>query len=87
MAWRGSPAPGRSRGTGGGALLGHGFFHSLHNGGHQGAGDIANGQLDDPGLGVRGGIGRDTAGHLGKEVAAGHLQKVFVYLCHIDRAL
>ena len=56
-----------------GPLLVHRLVHGLHHGGDQGAGHVADGQLDDLGLRMGGGVGGDTPGHLGKQIAAGQL--------------
>ena len=66
-----------------GAHLGNGLVHGLNDRGGQRAGHVADGQLDDLGLRMGGGVDGDPPGHLGKQVAAGELQEVLIYLCHM----
>ena len=65
-----------------GAHLGDGLVHSLDDSRGQGAGHVADGQPDDLGAGVGGGVGGDPAVDLGEEVAAGQLQIVLVDVGH-----
>ena len=56
-----------------GAHLVHRLVHRLDDRGGQGTGHVADGQLDDLGLGVGGRIGGDPPGDLREEIAAGQL--------------
>ena len=61
------------------AHLVNGFVHSLDDCGGQGAGDVADAQLDELGVRMCGRVGGHTAGNLGKEVAAGQFLIVAVH--------
>ena len=56
-----------------GAHLIHCPVHRLDDRRGQRTGHVADGQLDDLGLGMGGGVGGDAPGHLGKQIAAGQL--------------
>ena len=56
-----------------GAHLIHCPVHRLDDRRGQRTGHVADGQLDDPGLGVGGGVDGDPPGDLGEEIAAGQL--------------
>ena len=63
----------------GSAHLVNGLVHGLDDGGGQGAGDVADAQLDELGVRMCGRVGGHTAGNLGEEVAAGQFLIVAVH--------